>query len=116
MTQAVIEEGNAASNIITEASPIVSQLFATIWNHMPGGIAQMIIPATVIHDAVQGVCAKMSAAVRGQTITLSIPSGWIGDVVTDLEARYPGFIHAVHTADPDTAPALAAVGALPAAA
>ena len=114
MSQAQIEDGKIASTIITTASPFVAQLFATVWNHMPGGIAQMIIPAAVVHDAVQSVCAKLSAAVQGQHIAFSVPSGMVGDVVAELERLYPGFIHAVQTIDTDTAPALTALGVLPA--
>lgn len=112
--QVQIEDGKIAANIIATASPFVSQLFATVWNHLPGGIAQMIIPASVVHDAVQKVCGKLSSAVQGQVLAFSVPSGMVHDVVVELETLFPGFIHAVHQSDPQIANAMTAIGALPA--
>lgn len=110
-----IDDGKYIAAFISNASPMASILFASVYNHLAPALMKLAISPQTVGNAVKAVLDKASAAVQSQVIAFSVPSGFVADIVTELEASFPGFIHEVKNSNDLTmGNALVAVGILPA--
>lgn len=98
-----------------KAEPIAAMLLMAIWTHFAPALLRAFVPTSVVEGAINSVFASMSGFVQNQSVSFSVPSGWVADVLGKIITNAPDLLTYLETElDPVILAQMKALGVIPA--
>lgn len=104
----IVEFGN-------KAEPIAAMLLMSLWTHFGPAFLVAIVPTSTIEVAINKVFAAANLFVQNQSVSFSVPTGWVADAMHNILTDVPDLLQWIETeVDPIILAQMKALGVIPA--